>query len=297
MKLIQLTDHVYYLKGRTNIGVIVDGNEVILVDSGLDSSIAKKLLKILTENSLKLKTIINTHSHADHCGGNAYLQEQTGAKVYAYKAEAALIEYPYLEPLAFFSGADPIRELKDKFLMAEASKINYLITEETKEISFNRISVEIIPLQGHSINQIGIALEGVLFCGDAVFSEKAINQHSLLYYVDIKKQKATLNFIKNSNYDLYVPSHGAVIDNIKKVTNLNLTNILDVEKDILSLLEPPQKTEELLKELLDYYQIEATKAQQYYLMKTLILAYLSSLATEERVIYSFEDNSLYWKLP
>ncbi len=41
---------------------------------------------------------MNTHSNADHIGGNRYLQGQTGCKVYSGGIEAAFTKYPVLEP-------------------------------------------------------------------------------------------------------------------------------------------------------------------------------------------------------
>ena len=115
---MQLSEKVYYIPNLANIGVIKDGNNAILIDSGLDDNTAKKILKVLEKENLILKAIINTHSHADHCGGNAYLKEKAQVKIYAPEIESGIIENPILEPLYLFSGANPISDLKNKFLMA-----------------------------------------------------------------------------------------------------------------------------------------------------------------------------------
>lgn len=73
------------------------------------------------------KAIVNTHSHADHCGGNRYIKERTGATIYASEIESAIIQYPLLEPLYLFSGASPLRDLRNKFLMAQSSSVDHVI--------------------------------------------------------------------------------------------------------------------------------------------------------------------------
>lgn len=295
MELKQLTEQVYYLDGPTNIGVIKDGESAILIDSGLDDSVAKKILRILEDNNLTLKAIINTHFHADHCGANNYLQQATEAEIYAYRIEAAIINYPYLEPLSFFSGANPIKDLKNKFLMAKESKVDHLLKETNIKLNFDSIEVEIIPLQGHSVNQIGVVVDGVLFCGDSIFSKKVIDKHKLLFYTDIEKQKATLEFLAETNYDCYLPSHAKATTDIRELAKVNLDCINEIEGIIFKLLESAKSTEQLLQETLAYYQVKLKSLQQYHLMKTLIMAYLSSLYNNDRIELELRDNCLYWK--
>ena len=79
-ELIQLADSSYYIECPAKIGIYrINETEVAAIDSGSDKDAAKKVLRVLNENGWKLKAIYNTHSHADHIGGNKYLQDQTKA--------------------------------------------------------------------------------------------------------------------------------------------------------------------------------------------------------------------------
>ncbi len=60
----------------------LNDSEVCLIDSGNDKDAGKKVLKILEAGGWKLKMVINTHSHADHIGGNSLLAQRTGCSVY-----------------------------------------------------------------------------------------------------------------------------------------------------------------------------------------------------------------------
>ena len=98
-ELIQVAENSYYIQSPAKIGLVLTGEgEVCLIDSGSDKSAAKKVRKILDANGWKLKAIYNTHSHADHIGGNRYLQEQTGCRIYAPGIERDFTEHPVLEP-------------------------------------------------------------------------------------------------------------------------------------------------------------------------------------------------------
>jgi hydroxyacylglutathione hydrolase len=56
--------------------------EAVVVDSSYN---AGKITSVLTAENLKLKYIINTHSHSDHTAGNAELQSISGARIVAHK--------------------------------------------------------------------------------------------------------------------------------------------------------------------------------------------------------------------
>lgn len=65
------------------------------------------------------------HSHADHIGGNQYLQKRTGCRIYAPGIECSFTRHPILEPISLYGGYPP-KDLKHKFLMAQESEAQYL---------------------------------------------------------------------------------------------------------------------------------------------------------------------------
>ena len=90
-ELIQVTPTCYYVQSPAKIGIVRCGeHEVCLIDSGNDKDAAKKVRKRLDANGWQLRCILNTHSHADHIGGNRYWQEQTGCDIFAQGIEVRL---------------------------------------------------------------------------------------------------------------------------------------------------------------------------------------------------------------
>lgn len=129
-ELVQITDSNYYIQSPAKIGLVrLQGNDVCLIDSGNDKDAGRKVQQILDANGWRLTVIYNTHSNADHIGGNAYLQRQTGCRIFAPGVECDFTRHPILEP-SFLYGGYPFRELRHKFLLAQGSDAQELISAQ-----------------------------------------------------------------------------------------------------------------------------------------------------------------------
>jgi glyoxylase-like metal-dependent hydrolase (beta-lactamase superfamily II) len=291
---VDVSDVVGYIPGGVNLGVIKNGSEVILIDTGLDKDSGRKALKLLDELGCNLKAIINTHSHADHFGGNAYIVKNTGAKVYAPSIESGIIQNPLLEPIYLFHGANPIRNLRNKFVLAEPSPVDHII--EPGNLSLIGLEINIVPLPGHSFNQIGVAYDDVLFCADTVFSERVIEKYRIPVVQDVGSQLDTLEKMKAWKYRLYVPSHTKPTEDISNLVVKNLQTTKSIINDIRILLEKPKTTEEVQSTLSEQYGLDLSVVQQYYLIQMTTMAYLGYLYDSKQVEIKVEENLLKWSL-
>ena len=88
----------YYMDCPSKVGFIVRGDKVCLVDTGGDKDAGKKALRLAQGRGWRVKLVLNTHSHADHIGGNRLVQQRTGAPVYAPGIEADFVRWPVLSP-------------------------------------------------------------------------------------------------------------------------------------------------------------------------------------------------------
>lgn len=141
---MEISEKCYYINCPAKIGVyFAEGENVYLIDSGNDKSAGRKVRQILDKNGWRLQGILNSHSHADHIGGNRYLQGETGCSIYSLGIEGAFTKYPVLEP-SFLYGGYPCKDLRHKFLMAQDSDVLDFSEEGFPE------EVEVIPLPGHS---------------------------------------------------------------------------------------------------------------------------------------------------
>ena len=294
MELVGVTDNVAYIPGAVNIGVLRNGKRCTVIDTGLDKNSGRSIRKVLEAEGLKLEAIINTHSHADHFGGNDYLARNLNAEVHVPAIESGIIQNPILEPIYLFHGATPIRNLRNKFVLAKPSPVDHIIGPGKLEVI--GLDLEIIPLPGHCFNQIGVLVDNVLFCADTVFSERVINKYKIPVVQDVGRHLDTLEKLRVMEHNLFVPAHTKPVEDIKELVTKNISTTHGILDDIKRILEEPKTTERLMSKLCTDYELDLTIVQQYYLIHMTIMAYLGYMYDEKQIDIEMEDNLLRWKI-
>ena len=287
MELTKLGEKTYCIQNPTNIGIYkLDDEKICLIDTGNDKESGRKILKIINEQNWQVECIINTHSNADHVGGNKFIQDRTNCKILSSKKETAIINNPELEP-AFLYGAMPLNELNNKFLLAKESDCQ-VIDNNLPE------GLEYFTLKGHFIDMIGIKTsDNIYFLGDSIFSEETINKYHIFFIYDVEKYLQTLDFLETLNGTFYIPSHVKPLTDLKELIKLNKNKINEICNAILNACQNPITTEEIIKKIFDTYNLEIN-INQYALLGSTIKSYLTYLNNQNRVEYFFKDNLLYW---
>ena len=288
MELIKVGEKTYYIKNPTNIGIYkIDEENVYLIDSGNDKDAVKKIIKIVEEQGWKIKGIINTHSNADHIGGNKVIQDRTGSAIYAYNIEKSFTENPILEP-SFLYGGYPFKDLRNKFLLAKESTVTNIENNLPE-------GLEYISLKGHFFDMIGIKTsDDVYFLADSLFSEETIMKYHLFFIYDVREYLNTLDYLDTLNGSLFITSHCEASTDIKLLTSLNRNKIHEVLEVITKYCEKEVTFEEILKYIFDKYSL-VMNANQYVLIGSTIRSYLSYLYDEGKITYEFKDNKMLWK--
>ncbi|MBP3367603.1 MAG: MBL fold metallo-hydrolase [Treponema sp.] len=288
-ELIRVGEKSYYINCPAKIGVyLADDKNVYLIDSGNDKDAGRKVRKIVSENGWRLKGIINTHSNADHIGGNKYLQQQTGCKIFAAGIEAAFTRYPILEP-SFLYGGYPCKDLRHKFLLASESDVCEITDDDFPK------ELEVIPLRGHFFDMIGIRTpDNVVFLADCISSKSTLEKYQISFIYDVAEYLNTLNTVEAMEAAVFVPAHSDVINDITTIVQLNRQKVFDIANDIQSILKTPMCFEELLKRLFDEYRL-TMNFEQYVLVGSTVRSYLSWLKDNGKLDVTFENNMLLWK--
>lgn len=287
-ELYQLGECSWYIDCPAKIGIYQQTeNEVYLIDSGSDKDAAKKVKKVLEEKGWKLKGIINTHSNADHIGGNQYLQKQYGCKIFAPGIEAAFTNYPLLEPSFLFGGFPP-KALRHKFLMAAES--------ECADISDPDFPAELkaVPLPGHFFQMMGILTpDGTFFAADCVSSAATLEKYKVSFLYDVSEYLKTLDAVEKLDAKRFVPAHAEVCESMAELVDINRSCIREVAEKLLEICEEKLTSEEILKRIFDTYSL-TMNFQQYVLVGSTVRSYLAWLLNDGKLEAVFEDNRLLW---
>lgn len=287
-ELIKVSQDSYYIQCPAKIGIFkISESEVCLIDSGNDKNAGKKVKKILDAQGWTLRMILNTHSHADHIGGNNYLAKETGCKIYAGGIERDFTRHPILEGISLYGGYTP-NDLRHKFILAEESDAEELTSDILPQ------GIEMIGLPGHSFDMAGFkTASGTVFLGDCLSSREILEKYKIGYIYDVKSYLSTLEKVGMMEGEIFIPSHTEPTDDIRELVRYNIDTVNSIGDKICILCQTPKSFETILKELFDEYGLKMN-FEQYALVGSTVRSYLAWLKDEGRITVNFEGNKLLW---
>jgi glyoxylase-like metal-dependent hydrolase (beta-lactamase superfamily II) len=293
----RLTDRVGYVPGGVNIGVIrIDERQVLLIDTGLNDSTARKVLRWIKEAiDSEVVGVLTTHGHADHFGAHAFVVKRTGARIFAPEHDAAVIENPLLQPVFLYGGADPIDSLRTKFLLAEACKVDEILTFGKQTVM--GADIEVVPLPGHSMNQIGVLVDEVFFCADVVFPQAAIEKYRIPYLYGLTDHLASLERAKSIDCRVIIPGHGPAESSFQKPYERNRDVIDLVQMTIIDVLvEGAMTGDAVAAAVFRRLDVPMRDHAGYFLLRPTISAYLAHLHRQGTVELNIDGGAALWSL-
>ena len=289
-ELVPVGKRTYYIEYPSKMGIYKpdDSPFVYLIDSGNDGRIAKRILRIIEGQGWILKGIFNTHCHADHVGGNAYLQEQTDCDIYVPDVDCGAVNNPKLNPVLLY-GAFPTKELTGKFYMAEKSNVMPLSEATMPD------GLEWFSLYGHTMGMVGYkTADGVVFAADSVSSPDVLQRYTVTYLIDVDGFLGSLDWLDEMEAKLFVPSHCEPTADIKSLTDINRKYVKKIIAEILELCKEPKLTDQVVKHFFDNNEI-VFNMMQYALIGSTVKSYLSHLKALGKITLEYIDNMVYWK--
>ncbi|HJJ31833.1 MAG TPA: MBL fold metallo-hydrolase [Methanocorpusculum sp.] len=288
-ELVQAGENTWYIECPSKIGVCRTASGIYTIDSGNDKDAGRKIRQIFDREGWKLTGILNTHSHADHSGGNKYLQNNYGCDIFADATEAAFIEHPVLEPAYLFGGFPP-SDLRHKFLMAQES-----CAKPLSDAAFPK-EIEAVPLPGHYFGQTGYkTADGVFFIADSLCSRDTLDKYTITVLYDIKAELAALDLLEATEAKLFVPAHAPASEDIKDLVRYNRQKIFEVKDHILEICTEPHTFEEVLQIIFTDYGL-VMNFEQYVLVGSTVKSYLAWLKEGKLLDAVFENNRLVWRI-
>lgn len=217
MSIKQLVPDLYVIAlGNVNVFLLTQG-ELTLIDTGVAGSEGKILQAIseLGHQPAALRHIIITHSHPDHAGGLAALQQATGATAYAHALDAPAIRAGTVNKLL-----TPTPKLLQGllfWLFIRNSSPNYPAATIDRELSDGDHlplagGLRVIHAPGHCAGQVALFWPqhgGVLFAADACANMLSLDYS--LGYEDFALGQQTLAKLARLEFAAVCFGHGNAI--------------------------------------------------------------------------------------
>ena len=324
----------FLARGPTNLGLYIfrqsDADRAVLIDSGGDEDAGRRILRECERLGVELSIVINTHSNADHCGGNAFLSRRSNCSIASTEMEAVFLKYPQLEP-SFLSGSFPQKALRNKFLMAQPSQANCLLeppcmlaldkegkvqlsegalaseslgapTSKDMSSSEGAFGLQIISLPGHYFSMVGVMTpDKVFFVADSLAGVPILEKYGIFFLYDIEAELATLSMLESSEAEWFVPAHAEPTRDIKSLVDINRAKIFEIADVILAAVNVKEhdgegvSLEDVMAAVFSHYDI-ALNANQYVLVGSTIRSYLSWLCDQGRLEYVFEHQRMIFRI-
>ena len=277
--------------GPVNLGALIAENEVLFIDAGLDEGAARKLWRWAEEHGFRPFGAILTHAHADHFGG-AHFWEKRGLCLFSSALEGAMMEHPLFEPIFLFGGASPHPDLFGKFTLAEPCQISGKLGPGKVELG--PFEMEIVFLPGHSPAQIGVRVDDVLFCADALFPSAILKKHPIPFCYDLDQALSSLSKVEA---ETVVPGHGPILSgaNLRAEIMAFRERLEEIRGLVLSALDSPKTAEEIVGYVANALREELRALSSFVLVRTTILAALTSLVRAGQAQATIEENRLLWE--
>jgi glyoxylase-like metal-dependent hydrolase (beta-lactamase superfamily II) len=297
LQLRHLVGNIYYVPGASNVGLaITKEGQALLIDTGVGARSGRRLLQILQDHDLQLAAIFNTHCHGDHVGGNAFLVEHTGARVYAPPHDAIVIEKPVWGTMCMFGGADPLAELEAPRFAAQACQVDVRVSEGV--VVVGGTEVQVVPLPGHTGSHTGYVIEDVFFTGDILAGEEELAQSPITYAYSITMRLQSLEKLQRYCCAYYVLGHGNPEQDIQSLIERNIEQVDDVLAFIQAFLtQGCADIDQIYTAVCRHYGITVRTLKQYFLLYPTLHSYISHLSRNGDITHAFEANRLLWCLP
>jgi glyoxylase-like metal-dependent hydrolase (beta-lactamase superfamily II) len=289
--LLPIAGPAHIVPGRVNIGVILGQGEAALIDTGLDENGARKALQAVEQAGARVTAILNTHAHADHCGGNAFVRKRTGATTYAPPIEAALIAHPEIEPWYLF-GAAPFPAIDTKWFHADASPVEHLLKDS---VQLCGVALEILPTPGHSIGQVAVLTPEVAFLGDALVAPELLERYPIQYVYDVLMHRETLKQFPALRQPWCVGAHFPPTRDLEGLLAANLRNLERTAQAVWDALASTASTEEVVARTAEALGVLSMEPSSYLLNAAAIKAHLSAFAREGRAAFRIDDGRPTWQ--
>lgn len=206
--------------GWSNAGLIVDGDESLLVDTLYDVKLTAQMLDAMRAAipaAAHIGTLANTHSNGDHCNGNELVQ---GADIIASAASASAMADESPEMMAAWLAAAPGMGELGEFVLRCFGAFDFAGVTKTlptttftgrHDLTVGDTAVELIEVgPAHTLGDVLVHVPSrrTVFTGDILF----IEGHPIIWEGPVSNWLAACDLMEDWGVETVVPGHGPVTD-------------------------------------------------------------------------------------
>jgi cyclase len=218
--------HYAYLQpdgtwGYSNAGLVVDGEQSLLVDTLFDERLTAEMLGTMKAaagiGGAEITTLVNTHANGDHTYGNRLV---TNAEIIASEASAKEMQEALPEMMAGFKKAAPNMGDAGKYFLEIFTPFDFegiRLRAPTKTFS-GRMNIkvgnkdvhliEVGPAHTHGDVIVHVPRDRIVYTGDILF----IDSTPIMWAGPVGNWIKACNMIIGFDVDVIVPGHGPITD-------------------------------------------------------------------------------------
>jgi glyoxylase-like metal-dependent hydrolase (beta-lactamase superfamily II) len=177
-------------------------------------------------------------------------------------------------------------------MLADPSPVDHVIDGST--VSLEGFDVQVVPLAGHSPNQVGYLIDGVFFCADVVLPETVLQKYKIPYLYSVTDHLRALDVAEGIACIVAVPGHGPRMEQLDALCDLNRELVLEVAERVVEFARIPTTAEAILTLLLAAFGAEVSDAPAFYLLHPTVYAFLTHLERVGRIRHEVRDRQSLW---
>jgi hydroxyacylglutathione hydrolase len=208
------TEIISFNLGVTSCYLII-GKDIVMIDGGMPNKLPafKRILAKHNIDPERIKLLILTHSHFDHCGSASAIRNFTGAKIAIHKSEKECVETDRVQiPKGVNFKGRITQPLVFSFKIPFPKFTpDILLDDNPYSLSEFGIDGEIIHTPGHTIGSVSIVLSsGEAFVGCMAHNGFPFRLKPMLpiYAQDIDSVKKYWNVLFERGITYVYPGHG-----------------------------------------------------------------------------------------
>jgi cyclase len=206
--------------GWSNAGLVVDGDQALLVDTLYDVPLTARMLDAMrgaVPAAARIGTVVNTHSNGDHCNGNELL---VGADIVASEATAGAMTGESPQMMAAWLAAAPDMGQVGEFVQQCFGAFDFAGVTKTLptrtfsgrlDLTVGDTAVELVEVgPAHTAGDVLVHVPSrrTVFTGDILF----IGGHPIVWEGPVSNWLAACDLIESWGVETVVPGHGPVTD-------------------------------------------------------------------------------------